>query len=74
VIRRSTARPSRATPAGLASAARGQLWERIERQVVAGAVWLPMVTPRTTDFVSRRIGNYQFHPLGGLLVDQLWVR
>lgn len=50
------------------------LWSRIERQLVDHAVWLPMVTPRTTDLVSRRVGNYQFHPLWGLLVDQLWVR
>jgi len=33
-----------------------------------------MVTPSTTDLISRRVGNYQFHPLWGLLVDQLWVR
>jgi YVTN family beta-propeller protein len=50
------------------------LWRRIERSLVDRAVWLPMVTPRTTDLVSRRAGNYQFHPLWGLLVDQLWVR
>ena len=50
------------------------LWTRIERQLVDQAVWLPMVTPNTTDLVSRRVGNYQFHPLWGLLVDQLWVR
>jgi peptide/nickel transport system substrate-binding protein len=50
------------------------LWQRIERQLVDRAAWLPMVTPRTTDLVSRRAGNYQFHPLWGLLVDQLWVR
>jgi peptide/nickel transport system substrate-binding protein len=49
-------------------------WRRIERRLVDRAVWLPMVTPRTTDLVSRRVGNYQFHPLWGLLVDQLWVR
>jgi peptide/nickel transport system substrate-binding protein len=50
------------------------LWRRIERRLVDQAVWLPMVTPNTTDLVSRRTGNYQFHPLWGLLVDQLWVR
>jgi hypothetical protein len=50
------------------------LWARIERELVDRAVWLPMVTHRTTDLVSRRIGNDQFHPLWGLLVDQLWVR
>jgi hypothetical protein len=32
------------------------------------------VTPNATDFVSKRVGNYQFHPLWGLLIDQLWVR
>jgi ABC-type transport system substrate-binding protein/DNA-binding SARP family transcriptional activator len=49
-------------------------WGRIERRLVDEAVWLPMVTPSTTDLVSRRVGDYQFHPLWGLLVDQLWVR
>jgi hypothetical protein len=32
------------------------------------------VTPRQTDFVSKRVHNHQFHPLLGMLVDQLWVR
>ena len=50
------------------------LWKRIERRLVNQAVWLPMVTPRTTDLVSRRVGTYQFHPVWGLLVDQLWGR
>ena len=25
-------------------------------------------------FVSERVGNYQHHPLFGVLLDQLWVR
>jgi hypothetical protein len=25
-------------------------------------------------FVSRRVGNYQYNPQWGILVDQLWVR
>jgi hypothetical protein len=24
--------------------------------------------------VSERVGNYQYHPLWGTLIDQLWVR
>jgi hypothetical protein len=28
----------------------------------------------TVVFVSKRVGNYQFHPQWGLLLDQLWVK
>jgi YVTN family beta-propeller protein len=54
--------------------AASRLWAKIDRELVDRAVWLPTVTPKTSDFVSRRVGNYQFHPLWGVLVDQLWVR
>jgi peptide/nickel transport system substrate-binding protein len=50
------------------------LWARIDHELVDRAVWLPLVTPKTTDFVSKRLGNYQFHPLWSVLIDQLWVR
>jgi hypothetical protein len=33
-----------------------------------------LVTPSITDFVSRRVGNYQYNPQLGVLLDQLWVR
>jgi peptide/nickel transport system substrate-binding protein len=36
--------------------------------------WLPLVTPKLIDFVSRRVGNYQYSPVWGMLIDQLWVR
>jgi len=26
------------------------------------------------DYVSQRVGNYEFHPQWGLLLDQLWVK
>jgi peptide/nickel transport system substrate-binding protein len=50
------------------------LWARIDHELVDRGVWLPLVTPRTTDLVSKRVGNYQFHPLWSVLIDQLWVR
>ncbi|HYZ20088.1 MAG TPA: BTAD domain-containing putative transcriptional regulator [Gaiellaceae bacterium] len=31
-------------------------------------------TPYDTDFVAKRVGNYQHHPLWGTLFAQLWVR
>jgi peptide/nickel transport system substrate-binding protein len=51
-----------------------RLWARLDRELVDRAVWLPLVTPNTTDFVSKRVGNYQYHPLWGVLLDQLWVK
>jgi peptide/nickel transport system substrate-binding protein len=49
-------------------------WQKVYRDILDRAPWLPTVTPTWTDFVSKRVGNYQFHPLWGILADQLWVR
>ena len=35
----------------------------------------PLFTPKQVDFLSKRVGNYQYSPSGlGMLIDQLWVR
>jgi YVTN family beta-propeller protein len=49
-------------------------WARVDREIVDQAPWLPTVNLKTVDFVSKRVGNYQFHPQWGLLLDQLWVK
>jgi peptide/nickel transport system substrate-binding protein len=54
--------------------AANRLWARIDREIVGRAPWLPTVNLRTIDFVSKSVGNYQFHPQWGLLLDQLWVK
>ncbi|MEP6978522.1 MAG: ABC transporter substrate-binding protein [Thermoleophilia bacterium] len=55
-------------------AARG-LWERVDRQTVDQAPWVPLVNPKVVDVLSKRVGNYQYSPAGlGMLFDQLWVR
>ena len=54
-------------------AARG-LWERVDRQTVGQAPWVPLVNPKVIDVVSKRVGNYQYSPNGGVLFDQLWVK
>ena len=54
--------------------AANRAWEHVYRDIVDQAPWLPTVTPTWTDFISKRAGNYQFHPLWGILIDQLWVR
>jgi peptide/nickel transport system substrate-binding protein len=50
------------------------LWAGIDRRIVNEAAWLPLVTPKWIDFLSKRVGNYQYNPEWGMLLDQLWVR
>jgi peptide/nickel transport system substrate-binding protein len=50
------------------------LWAKADRQLTDEAAYVSLVTPSTTDFVSRRVGNYQYNPVQGVLLDQLWVR
>jgi peptide/nickel transport system substrate-binding protein len=51
-----------------------RLWAQLDRAIVDQAPWLPTVNLNTVDFVSDRVGNYQFHPQWGMLLDQLWVK
>jgi peptide/nickel transport system substrate-binding protein len=50
------------------------LWTKADREFTDQAPVVPFVTPWTTDFVSRRVGNYEYNPQLGILIDQLWVR
>jgi hypothetical protein len=50
------------------------LWAQLDKQLTGLAVWLPTVTPNETGLISRRTGNYQYNPVCGTLLDQLWVR
>jgi len=55
-------------------AAAGPLWAEIDRSIVDKAPWVPTHTSKGLSFVSRRIGNYQYNPEWGVLLDQFWVR
>ena len=55
---------------GLAS----QEWTTIDREIVDQAVDVPLDNQLNSDFVARRVGDYQYNPQWGVLVDQLWVR
>jgi peptide/nickel transport system substrate-binding protein len=50
------------------------LWRQIERELLAQAPMVPTYNRKNVDFVGKRVGNYQFHPQWGTLLDQLWVR
>jgi peptide/nickel transport system substrate-binding protein len=50
-----------------------QLWARADRRITNLAPWLTTVAQTETDLVSPRVGNYQYVPTIGALLDQLWV-
>jgi hypothetical protein len=49
-------------------------WRRLDRELTDGAIWLPTITTKQTDLISSRVGNYQYNPFWGAIIDQLWVR
>jgi peptide/nickel transport system substrate-binding protein len=49
-------------------------WAQIDRQLTNLAILAPTVTPDETDLTSHRVGNYQYNPVWGVLLDQLWIR
>ncbi|HJU48218.1 MAG TPA: ABC transporter substrate-binding protein [Gaiellaceae bacterium] len=54
--------------------AAGDQWAQLERQLVERAIAIPLLNPRDVVFTSRRVGNFQRHPVFGTLISQLWVR
>ena len=54
--------------------AAGTLWTQIDRDIVDQAPWVPLYNPNVLVLLSRRVGNFQLHPLWNLLLDQMWVR
>jgi peptide/nickel transport system substrate-binding protein len=55
-------------------AAAGELWSRIDHELVDRAPWVPLYNPRTVTVLGPRVGNYKYHPFWNVLLDQLWVR
>ena len=51
------------------------LWQRVDREITDASPWVPLMASKDVNFLSKRVGNYQFSPAGmGMLIDQLWVR
>lgn len=49
-------------------------WAELDRKLVDAAAMVPLFNPRLPYLVSRRVGNWQYHPYLGPLYDQLWLR
>jgi YVTN family beta-propeller protein len=54
--------------------AANDLWARIDRELTDQAPWLFLYNRKQADFVSRRVGNFQYNLRYGILLDQLWVK
>jgi peptide/nickel transport system substrate-binding protein len=50
------------------------LWARIDRELTDEAPWLFLYNTEQPDFVSSRVGNFQYNQQYGILLDQLWVK
>lgn len=55
-------------------AAANQQWGQIDQAIMAKSPVVPLFNPKLVDFVSTRVGNYQFSKQFYMLVSQLWVR
>jgi peptide/nickel transport system substrate-binding protein len=56
-------------------AAAGALWAEVDQAIVDQAPYVWLANPIDAEFVSERVGNYQYsQQWGSGLLDQLWVR
>jgi peptide/nickel transport system substrate-binding protein len=49
-------------------------WAELDRALTDQAPLLSMSAAKAVGFVSKRVGNYQYNPQFGVLIDQVWVR
>jgi len=50
------------------------LWQKLQRQLLALAPMIPTYNGREVAFIGKRVGNFQYNPQWGPLLDQLWVK
>jgi peptide/nickel transport system substrate-binding protein len=51
-----------------------QKWAQVDQAMMQRAPLAPVLNPKIVDFVSKRVGNYQFSKEFYMLVDQVWVK
>jgi peptide/nickel transport system substrate-binding protein len=51
-----------------------QLWGQIDQEIMKKSPVVPVFNPKLIDFISKRVGNYQFSKQYYMLVGQLWVK
>jgi peptide/nickel transport system substrate-binding protein len=51
-----------------------RVWTRVDHALTDRAMWVPTVNVQAPELVSRRVRNYQYHPVWGFIADQVWLR
>ncbi|GAB2856340.1 ABC transporter substrate-binding protein [Actinoallomurus bryophytorum] len=51
-----------------------QKWGQVDQAVMAKSPLVPLFNPKLVDFVSTKVGDYQFSKQFYMLVSQLWVK
>ena len=54
--------------------AANQIWAQVDHEMTDQAPWVDLYNPKQIDFLSKRVGNYQWNPQWYILIDQLWVK
>jgi peptide/nickel transport system substrate-binding protein len=54
--------------------AANEIWTKVDRMITDQAPAVSLVTSQLPYFIAERVGNYQYHPVFEVLLDQLWVR
>ena len=55
-------------------AAANKIWTEVDKMVTDAAPAAPLFTPKHIDFVSKRLGNFQFNAQFYWMVSQSWVQ
>jgi peptide/nickel transport system substrate-binding protein len=50
-----------------------KMWEVIDRQISDAAPWIPVLDGTQWSLIGRRVSNYRYNPVLGVLLDQLSV-
>ena len=50
------------------------IWAQVDQDVMTAAAVAPLITPKKIDFISKRVGNYQFSKQFYMVISQLWVQ
>ena len=51
-----------------------KIWSEVDRTITDAAPAAVLFVPRQIDFVSRRVGNFNFSPQDNWIITQSWVR
>jgi len=54
--------------------AANKIWAQVDHAMTDEAPWVDLYNPKQIDFLSKRVGGYQWNPQWYILIDQMWVQ